>query len=381
MSRKKQEVLSTHLPTTTEFQAFVSEPEKLNVIDCYPAWTGPCKSVLQFFKRLKLEAGSPRLRFGTACIDEIEDLQPYVNTKPEPLFLFYAEGQLVARIRGCHGPKLTAMTTRMLEVEENIANGEDVRIEIDHNEIDENRKSSLVNKDSYQSIRSNAEATTSSSALSETDSKQMTFSIITPNYLDHVEEIVEDLKSSGVELLDIRQVELTEKDVRIIIPNLESRDGWEDFLAYITSGASACMVLTRVGELGVGIVSQMNLLSGPADQTVAQKEAPDSINSLYGSMTIYTSDNLEQAKNSISHVFPNFTPPMKARSSTSGAGLASQFTIKGEITDEVVDQFTNAGLNIVERNDDGCVVSCQRSLNSLMGMVDGMDAGLAVVTE
>ncbi|NXW45227.1 TXND3 protein, partial [Nyctiprogne leucopyga] len=57
-------------------------------IDVYQAWCGPCKAVVNLFRKLKTEFGEDdMLHFAVAEADNIPTLQPFRN-KCEPVFLF-----------------------------------------------------------------------------------------------------------------------------------------------------------------------------------------------------------------------------------------------------------------------------------------------------
>jgi len=372
MSRKKNEVLSIPLTNSTEFQDFITGPSNLSVIDCYPKWCGPCKSIVSYFKRLKLEAGDSRLKFGTACIEDCEQLSILKDTEPEPLFLFYASGILVARVHGCSGPNLTNTTLEMLRKETEVDSGNAERVEISLVETKNTGKSNLTAKESFQSI-----GTGISDDADKEANKQVTFSIITSSYLDRVEDILDELSGSGVEVLEMRQIQLTEEDVRAIKPNMEESQGWEAWLEYMTSSTSCCIILTRVGDLGVGIVSQMNLLTGPLDQNVAEKEAPDSINSLYGSMAMYTTPSESQALAAINRIFPSFTPPNAIKSSQEMQD--NEYKISGaSISEEIEGKLKNFGCSVVDQGEGFLKVSCARSLDNLRQMVESIGEGLEV---
>merc|ERR1712088_927882 len=93
MSRKKEAALQDIITNDQEWDQYISSVTGLlTVVDAYPKWTGPCKSIQSTLKRIKLETGSQIVRFATACIDDIEALTEYRNQPPEPMFLFYASG-------------------------------------------------------------------------------------------------------------------------------------------------------------------------------------------------------------------------------------------------------------------------------------------------
>ncbi|KFU93001.1 Thioredoxin domain-containing protein 3, partial [Chaetura pelagica] len=57
-------------------------------IDVYQAWCGPCKAVMNLFRKLRTELGEEdMLHFSVAEADSVPVLQPFRNSC-EPVFLF-----------------------------------------------------------------------------------------------------------------------------------------------------------------------------------------------------------------------------------------------------------------------------------------------------
>ncbi|KAG8139488.1 hypothetical protein E2320_002255, partial [Naja naja] len=60
----------------------------LSVVDVYQAWCGPCKAVVNLFRRLKNEYGEDNLlHFAVAEADSVMTLLPFKD-KCEPAFVF-----------------------------------------------------------------------------------------------------------------------------------------------------------------------------------------------------------------------------------------------------------------------------------------------------
>uniref|UniRef100_A0A663LYF5 Thioredoxin domain-containing protein n=1 Tax=Athene cunicularia TaxID=194338 RepID=A0A663LYF5_ATHCN len=65
----------------------------LIVVDAFQAWCGPCKAVVDLFRKIRNEIGSHLLHFAVAEVDSIDGLEEY-RGRCEPVFLFYAVKQL-----------------------------------------------------------------------------------------------------------------------------------------------------------------------------------------------------------------------------------------------------------------------------------------------
>ncbi|NXX86191.1 TXND6 protein, partial [Urocolius indicus] len=74
-------------------------------VDVFQAWCGPCKAVVDLFRKIRSEVGSDLLHLAVAEVDSIDALEKY-RGKCEPVFLLYAGGELVAVVRGANAPLL-----------------------------------------------------------------------------------------------------------------------------------------------------------------------------------------------------------------------------------------------------------------------------------
>nr|XP_009688777.1 PREDICTED: thioredoxin domain-containing protein 6 [Struthio camelus australis] len=88
----------------------------LIVVDAFQAWCGPCKTVVDLFQKIRNEVGSDLLHFAVAEVDSIDALEKY-RGKCEPVFLFYARGELVAVVRGANAPLLQKTILERLAAE------------------------------------------------------------------------------------------------------------------------------------------------------------------------------------------------------------------------------------------------------------------------
>ncbi|NXP24610.1 TXND6 protein, partial [Scytalopus superciliaris] len=74
-------------------------------VDAFQAWCGPCKTAVNLFQKIRNEVGRNLLHFAVAEVDSIDALEGYRGLC-QPVFLFYAEGELVAVVRGLNAPLL-----------------------------------------------------------------------------------------------------------------------------------------------------------------------------------------------------------------------------------------------------------------------------------
>jgi len=401
MSRKKEAALQDIITNDQEWDTFVaSATGLLTIVDIYPKWTGPCKSICSTLKRIKLETGSNILKFATACVDEIEALQEFRNLPPEPTFLFYASGILVDICHGCDVPLLTKKIKDQNTNEEQIAAG--MAIERKPYTRPASAKSS-GSRNNDENEGENEEDSNENSEKSGESKKQTCFVFVTPQYIEYAEEIKEFLMTQGIEILTDKQHLLTENEIKTIYPEVMEQDSGEAFVDYVTGqfdsenpGQNHChlMILTRNSDTGIGIIDQMQKLVGPGAQDQAKTEAPDSINAKYGNMTMFTSADSEMTNRAIDLLFQDFVAPaMSERASqlqVNNNGL--QYAIFGENSEEFQTQIVNYGCKIVEngksfddleesvkesvmedwKGQECMIVDCARSYTTLQNFCEGV---------
>uniref|UniRef100_A0A8D2J7X8 NME/NM23 family member 8 n=1 Tax=Varanus komodoensis TaxID=61221 RepID=A0A8D2J7X8_VARKO len=102
----------------------------LTVVDVYQAWCGPCKAVVNLFRKLKNEYGEDDLlHFAVAEADNITSLLPFKD-KCEPAFVFCMNGKMIDLVKGANGPLLCRKIIHMIEQERKIIAGEVARPEV-----------------------------------------------------------------------------------------------------------------------------------------------------------------------------------------------------------------------------------------------------------
>uniref|UniRef100_A0A8B9ZUF3 NME/NM23 family member 8 n=1 Tax=Anas zonorhyncha TaxID=75864 RepID=A0A8B9ZUF3_9AVES len=100
------------------------------VIDVYQAWCGPCKAVVNLFRKLKNEFSEDDvLHFAVAEANSIETLQPYRN-RCEPVFLFCVNGKIIEMVRGANAPLISKKITELVQEEREIVAGQKERPEV-----------------------------------------------------------------------------------------------------------------------------------------------------------------------------------------------------------------------------------------------------------
>jgi len=400
MSRKKEVALQDIITNDDEWDTFVgSAAGLLTVVDAYPKWTGPCKSICSTLKRIKLEAGSQILKFATACVDDIQDLESYRNQPPEPTFLFFASGVLVDVCHGCDVPLLTKKINDQIKNEEQIAAG----MAIERKPYTEESARPASSKSSVKPENPNEDLENSVSDVQTGQSKQLCFVFVTPQYIEFADEIKEFLKTQGVEILEDRQHLISENEIKTIYPDVLEQDSGQAFVDYVTGqfdsdnpGQNHChlMILTRTGDTGIGIIDQMQKLVGPGSQEQAQQEAPDSINAKYGNMTMFTSADTEMTERAVELLFPEFSKPLMSKRASElvmNQGT-NQYLIFGENSEDFQSQIQNYGCKIVGesvsfenlaealkekvgedwKGHECMIIDCSRSFNTLQNFCEGI---------
>jgi len=344
MSRKKEQALQEFLTNDEDFEAAINTSGALYVIDSYPKWTGACKSICSTLKRIKLEVSSPRLKFATACIDEIDALHEYRDMPPEPIFTFYAGGVLVDICHGCNVPLLASKIQKQLDNEDKIEEGT------------QERKAYVVDRPGTAvSHTTLVDGDASLTAVGNSNAKQLTFAFITPIYIQHAEAIKAGFEAQGMEVLAERQHTIQKDELIHILPDiLDERKflSGDMFIEYITSATSILFILTREGEHGIGVIDQTLKFIGPSDQDTARIEAPDSANALYGNTCMWAATDADMANRAINLLFEGFGAPTISERASAVNTAASQsgliYSVFGPCSEEFQVQLQNYGCSVVQ---------------------------------
>ena len=228
MAPRKQVNIITDLEDQADFEKRVLFGDQLAIVDCYPKWTGPVKAVQNLFKQIKIDLGNDKLLgFFTACIDSTQQLEPYANTIPEPLFMIYSGGELVYRQRGCNAPLLTKKIEEFLKLEHKIVDSE-------QNENEDNmERMAIPNLEAEEYSRLSAIPDTAKLPISQLPSRshtpavvktEKTFAILKPGNLELKSEILDMLADLEINLFTYREETLTEERVRELFFDAQDQD-------------------------------------------------------------------------------------------------------------------------------------------------------------
>lgn len=83
----------------TEFDTFISEPGRLNIVDFHAEWCGPCKKLGPVLTEV-VNANSGVARLGKIDVDQAGELSQTLGVRRIPDVRFYVDGQLVHRFTG-----------------------------------------------------------------------------------------------------------------------------------------------------------------------------------------------------------------------------------------------------------------------------------------
>lgn len=295
MAPRKQVNIITDLEDQADFEKRVLFGDQLAIVDCYPKWTGPVKAVQNLFKQIKIDLGNDKLLgFFTACIDSTQQLEPYANTIPEPLFMIYSGGELVYRQRGCNAPLLTKKIEEFLKLEHKIVDSE-------QNENEDNmERMAIPNLEAEEYSRLSAIPDTAKLPISQLPSRshtpavvrtEKTFAILKPGNLELKSEILDMLADLEINLFTYREETLTEERVRELFFDAQDQDYFPELLESLTADVSCLMVLES-GE-GTDLVAKVCEIFGPENTELTTK--------------IHTSKSTNAAARELALFFPEDT--------------------------------------------------------------------------
>uniref|UniRef100_A0A6J0T2Z1 Thioredoxin domain-containing protein 6 n=1 Tax=Pogona vitticeps TaxID=103695 RepID=A0A6J0T2Z1_9SAUR len=144
-SRKKQAALQMFINNQELWEEMLGS-KGLTVVDVYQGWCGPCKTVVNLFRKIRNELGNNLLHFAVAEVDSIDALEKY-RGKCEPTFLFYGGGELVAVIRGANAPLLQKTIQEQLEAEQKVLEHGAERVVIQDEALPKEDESSTVGEE------------------------------------------------------------------------------------------------------------------------------------------------------------------------------------------------------------------------------------------
>uniref|UniRef100_A0A672V3I7 NME/NM23 family member 8 n=1 Tax=Strigops habroptila TaxID=2489341 RepID=A0A672V3I7_STRHB len=230
------------------------------VIDVYQAWCGPCKAVLNLFRKLKNEFSEDDvLHFAVAEADNILALQSFKN-KCEPVFLFCVNGKIISLVKGVNAPLLSKKITELVLEERAIASGQK-----DHSIESASRQLAFF----FPNFDTD-----------KTEQKmEKTLALIRPCLLKErrgKKSILQRIKDDGFKIAMQKEITLTEEQIHEFYKEHVDQDYFPVLLEQMTSGPTLVLALTRENA-----VAHWRDLLGPKTVEEAMKENPNSLRAQY----------------------------------------------------------------------------------------------------
>ncbi|XP_017589923.1 PREDICTED: thioredoxin domain-containing protein 3 [Corvus brachyrhynchos] len=289
MAGKKKEIqLQTVITNQNQWDEMLQK-NGIVVIDVYQAWCGPCKAVLNLFRKLRNEFSEDNvLHFAVAEADSIESLKPFRNSC-EPVFLFSVHGKILAIVKGVNAPLITKTVTELVQEERDIAAGEKERTEAEE---------LVFHEDSSEG---------SEGAVEE---EVLTYSvgIIKPDDVlaGRIEEIKKKIKDAGFDIKAAEERMLTEEQIRVFYARNKEQPDFEAFVRFMMSGPCHVLIITKK-EPTAAIPQWIDLRkkseSGEPEQPVKLPGLTET-ESLVNLCDVQ--DSVEDASRQLAFFFPNF---------------------------------------------------------------------------
>ncbi|KYO43210.1 thioredoxin domain-containing protein 3 isoform X1 [Alligator mississippiensis] len=294
-SKKKELQLQAVLTTQSQWEEMLLT-KGVTVIDVYQAWCGPCKAVVNLFRKLKNEYGEDELlQFAVAEADNIVTLQPF-RDKCEPVFLFCVDGKIIAIVRGANAPLLSKTVIELVEEERKIVAGEIERPEV---------------KELVFLEEKNSDAFAEGSQLDE--GVTYTVAIIKPDAVTdgRVEEVKQKIIEAGFGIAAAEEKILTEEQIREFYSHKTEQPDFEDFVQFMMSGPCHILIVCQKQAADDNIPnwkelseSDENLLEESESQKLSRLgEVLENENMLN---VCDVQDSIEEASRQLAFFFPNF---------------------------------------------------------------------------
>ncbi|XP_049672695.1 thioredoxin domain-containing protein 3 [Accipiter gentilis] len=296
MAGKKKEI---------QFQAIITNQNQWDemlltrgvvVIDVYQAWCGPCKAVVNLFRKLKNEFGEDDvLHFAVAEADSIPTLQPFRN-KCEPVFLFCVNGKIITVVRGVNASLISKKITELVQEEREIAAGQKERDEVDELVF-------LEEKSSEETVEE---------PVPEEVVVRYSVGIIKPDDVlkGRVEEIKQKIRDAGFEIEAAEEKMLTEEQIRVFYARNKEQPDFDDFVQFMMSGPCHVLVITK--KEATDAIPHWKELHQSSESVPDEPEAekPDRLEGTHETETILNicdvQDSVEDASRQLAFFFPNF---------------------------------------------------------------------------
>ncbi|KAM6315241.1 thioredoxin domain-containing protein 3 [Aegotheles albertisi] len=294
MAGKKKEIqLQTTITDQNQWDEMLLT-KGVVVIDVYQAWCGPCKAVLNLFRKLKNDFSEDDvLHFAVAEADSIPTLQPFRNNC-EPVFLFCVNGKIIAAVRGVNCPLLSKKVTELVQEEREISAGQKERTEVEELVF-------LEETSSEESIEENGP---------EEEVVRYSVGIIKPVDVSEgrVEEIKQKIRDAGFGIEAEEEKILTEEQIRVFYAWKKEQPDFDDFVQFMMSGPCHVLVITK--KEASDAIPHWTELHKLSESEVDEPEASDSLEGTVETESILNlcdvQDSVEDASRQLAFFFPNF---------------------------------------------------------------------------
>ncbi|XP_009271738.1 PREDICTED: thioredoxin domain-containing protein 3 [Aptenodytes forsteri] len=265
------------------------------VIDVHQAWCGPCKAVVNLFRKLKNEFGEDDvLHFAVAEADSIPTLQPFRN-KCEPVFLFCVNGKIIAIVRGVNAPLISKKITELVQEEREITAGQKERAEVDELVF-------LEEKSSEETVEEKVPE----------EVVRYSVGIIKPDDVleGRVEEIKQKIRVAGFGIEAAEEKMLTEEQIRVFYARNKEQPDFDVFVQFMMSGPCHVLVITK--KEATGAIPHWKELHESVESVPDEPEAekPDRLEGTVETESILNiwdvQDSVEDASRQLAFFFPNF---------------------------------------------------------------------------
>ncbi|XP_050771619.1 thioredoxin domain-containing protein 3 [Gymnogyps californianus] len=266
------------------------------VIDVYQAWCGPCKAVVNLFRKLRNEFGEDDvLHFAVAEADSIPTLQPFRN-KCEPVFLFCVNGKIIAIVRGVNAPLISKKITELVQEEREIAAGQKERAKVDELVF-------LEDKSSEETVEE---------TVPEEEVVRYSVGIIKPDDVleGRVEEIKQKIRDAGFDIKTAEEKMLTEEQIRVFYARNKEQPDFDDFVRFMMSGP--CHILVIAKKEATDAIPHWKELRKWSESVPDEPEAEkaDRLEGTVETESILNAcdvqDSVEDASRQLAFFFPNF---------------------------------------------------------------------------
>ncbi|XP_026530661.1 thioredoxin domain-containing protein 3 [Notechis scutatus] len=228
-SKKKEIQLQAVILNQTQWDEMLLN-KGLTVVDIYQAWCGPCKAVVNLFRRLKNEYGEDNLlHFAVAEADSVMTLLPFKD-KCEPAFVFCLDGKMIDIVRGANGPLLNRKVIELIELERKIVAGDMQRPEMPELLFIEEKESEEEHEEEEAG-----------------EEEKCMVVIIKPDAVAEgkVEEIKQLIIEAGSVILAEDKKILTDEQVRNFYESKSEEPDFEDFVLYMLSAPSYILIISE----------------------------------------------------------------------------------------------------------------------------------------